>query len=161
MAMSEDPLEVAPGGYTWLKIDSPNDYDRLEGILDVAFEPDAVTSELKNSISSEIVSGVLVEHDYIDKDYRSTFYNFYAKMGRPYRQDCVRLHFFDKEVTFSESPLDLRGPDSWLEDHYFGYVVLRPTITATLGRSLLSPRIRIGARGNVIQACHKVHLLGQ
>ena len=157
--MNEQPQEVAAGGYAWLEIDSPNDYDGLVDILDDAFEPAVIARELKNNISSD-VSGVLVEHDYIDKDYRSTFYNFYAKMGRPYRQDCVRLHFFDKDVTFRESPLDLRGPDAWLENHYFGYMVLRPTITATLGRSLLSPRIRIGARGNAIQSRHKVHLLG-
>ena len=142
-----------------MQIDSQEDYDKLVGTLDAVFGPGAVARELKNNISDE-VGGVLVEHDYIDKDYRSTFYNFYAKMGRPYRQDCVRLHFFDKEVTFSESPMDLQGPDDWLDYRYFGYVVLRPTIAATLGRSLLSPRIRIGARGNAIQACHKVHLLG-
>ena len=157
--MSDESQEITPGGYTWLQIDSQDDYEKLVDILDVEFEPKAIAWELKNNISDE-VNGVLVEHDYIDKDYRSTFYNFYAKMGRPYRQDCVRLHFFDKDVTFSESPLDLQGPDAWLEDHYFGYVVLRPTIAATLGRSLLSPRIRIGARGNAIQARHKVHLLG-
>ncbi len=102
--MSKESQEAAPGGYTWLEIDSQDDYSNLAGILDAEFEPAAVAQELKNNISSEIVSGVLVEHDYIDKDYRSTFYNFYAKMGRPYRQDCVRLHFFDKDVIFSESP---------------------------------------------------------
>ena len=157
--MSEEPQDVALGGYTWLAIDGPDDYDKLVGILDGEFDPGRIARDLKNNISSE-VSAILVEHDYIDKDYRSTFYNFYAKMGRPYRQDCVRLHFFDKDVAFSESPLDLRGPDDRLEDHYFGYIVLRPTIAATLGRSLLSPRIRIGARGNAIQSRHKVHLLG-
>ncbi|MCY4229471.1 MAG: hypothetical protein OXF26_01020 [Alphaproteobacteria bacterium] len=92
--MSEEPRDFAPGGYTWLKIDSLEDYGRLVGILDVAFEPELIAEALKNNISNEIVSGVLVEHDYIDKDYRSTFYNFYAKMGRTYQQDCVRLHFF-------------------------------------------------------------------
>ena len=155
----EESQQVAPSGYTWLEIDSQDDYDRLADILDIEFEPETIADQLKNSISSE-VSGVLVEHDYIDKDYRSTFYNFYAKMGRPYRQDCVRLHFFDKDVILSESPLDLQGPDAWLEGHYFGYMVLRPTILATLGRSLLSPRIRIGACGTAIQSQHKVHLLG-
>ena len=159
MAVSEEPQDVAPGGYTWLAIDNPDDYDKLVDILDVEFEPKAIARKLKNKISNQ-VSGVLVEHDYIDKDYRSTFYNFYAKMGRPYRQDCVRLHFFDKDVTFSETPLNLQGPDDWLEGHYFGYMVLRPTIWTTLGRSLLSPRIRIGARGSAIQSRHKVHLLG-
>ena len=157
--MSEYSEDSGLGGYTWLEIGDPDDYDKLIGILDVAFEPEAIAWELKNNISSE-VSAILIEHDYIDKDYRSTFYNFYAKMGRPYRQDCVRLHFFDEDVAFTELPLDLKGPDFWLEQHYFGYIVLRPTIAATLGRSLLSPRIRIGARGDVIQARHKVHLLG-
>ena len=85
--MSDEPQNVAVGGYAWLEIDSPDDYDKLVDILDAAFEPETIACELKNNISSE-VSAVLVEHDYIDKDYRSTFYNFYAKMGRPYRQDC-------------------------------------------------------------------------
>ena len=151
--MNEQRQEVAAGGHAWLEIDSPNDCDGLVDILDDAFEPAVIARELKNNISSD-VSGVLVEHDYIDKDYRSTFYNFHAKMGRPYRQDCVRLHFFDKDETFRESPLDLRGPDAWLENHCFGHMALRPTITATLGRSLLSPRIRIDAQGNAIQSRH-------
>ena len=64
----------------WRQVDSPDDNDRLVDILDVEFEPDAIAWKLKNNISSE-VSGVLVEHDYIDKEYRSTFYNFYVKMG--------------------------------------------------------------------------------
>ncbi len=157
--MSEAQGYSALGGYTWLDIDRPADYEELVNILGGEYEPTKIAVELQNNISSE-VSAILVEHDYIDKDYRSTFYNFYAKMGRPYRQDCVRLHFFDKDVSFTESPLDLKGPDLWLEQHYFGYIVLRPTIAATLGRSLLSPRIRIGARGNAIQSRHKVHLLG-
>ncbi len=53
--------------------------------------------------------------------------------------------------------MQLQGP---IPRNYFGYMVLRPTITATLGRSLLSPRIRNGVKGYAIQACHKVHLLG-
>ena len=50
---------------------------------------------------------MLVEHGYIDKDYRSTFYNFYAKMGRQYRPDCVRLHFFDSTVSYDEARSDI------------------------------------------------------
>ena len=51
--------------------------------------------------------GVLVEHGYVDKDYRSTFYNFYARMGRQYRPDCVRLHFFDGAVWYDEARTDI------------------------------------------------------
>ncbi len=157
--MTDETKDVAQGGYAWLKIESPDNYDGLVDFLDAEFDPEEIAQELKNNITSD-VSGVLVEYDYTDKDYKNTFYNFYAKMGRTYRQDCVRLHFFDREVTFSEFPPDLQVRDHRLEMHYFGYMVLRPTIKATLGRSLLSPRVRVGARGNAIQARHKVHVLG-
>ena len=102
-----------------------------------------------------------METGYIDKDYRSTYYNYYAKKGRAYRQDCIRLHFFDALVSFDEASVDVRSPDGRPEDHYFGYMVLRPTHVATIGRSVLSPDIRKGAHGSVIQAEHKVHLLGR
>ena len=103
---------------------------------------------------------MLVEHGYVDKDYRSTFYNFYAKKGRNYRTDCVRLHFFDGMVSFDEARADIACGDGRPQDHYFGYIVLRPTIVATLGRSVLSPDIRLGARGRAIQSVHYVNLLG-
>ena len=157
--MSDKANDTGIGGYTWIEIHSSEDYDRLIDILDVDFGPAKIAADLKNNISGE-VGAVLVEHDYIDKDYRSTYFNYYAKMGRSYRGDCVRIHFFDREVNYCDSPLDLKGPDDWLDYRYFGYIVLRPTIECTLGRSVLSPRIRIGARGNAIQSLHKVHLLG-
>ena len=158
--MSEQANETDLGGYTWLKIHIAEDYDKLSDILEVEYGPKKIAVDLKKNISGE-VGALLVEHDYIDKDYRSTFYNYYAKMGRPYRSVCVRIHFFDREVEYCDSPINLKGPDDWLDYRYFGYVVLRPTIEHTLGRSVLSPRIRIGARGNVIQSQHKVHLIGQ
>jgi len=37
-----------------------------------------------------------------------------------------------------------------LEDHYFGYMVLRPTGVATIGRSVLSPDVRRGASRFII-----------
>ena len=100
-----------------------------------------------------------MEYDYVDKDYRSTLYNFYAKKGRPYRADCVRLHFFDEQVVFEGRPSD-ESSERALGDHYYGYMVLRPTMRTTLGRSVLSPDIRVGAHGRAIQARHYVHLLG-
>ena len=145
--------------YDWLKITATEDYDRLAEKLDNEFQPKRIADQLQRAITDE-VGAVLIERGYIDKDYRSTFYNFYAKKGRPYSKDCVRLHFFDDCVEFDPNQTDIRCPDNQLEDHYFGYVVLRPTIVATIGRSTLSPRIRIGARGTVIQSHHRVHLLG-
>lgn len=154
-------------GYAWVQIDKPEDYDQLTGMIDADYAPVRVIDQLKSAIR-DTVRGVLVEFGYIDKDYRSTFYRFYAKKGRTYRDDCVRLHFFDAEVAYDAArselglkaaPADGRPPT--LEGHYFGFIVLRPTIIATIGRSILSPDVRAGAKGHAIQAKHRVHLLGQ
>ena len=108
------------------------------------------------------MKGVLIERKYVDKDYRSTYYHFYAKKGQHYRADCVRLHFFDQTVTFDDSALKLACPDGpdHLSHHYFGYMVLRQTGIATIGRSVSSPDVRSGASRYIITANHKVHVLG-
>lgn len=146
--------------YHWIPIKDIGDYDRLYAILDADYGPKSVVDRLKESISTG-VHAILVEKEYLDKDYRSTYYNYYAKKGRNYRADCLRLHFFDELVSFDEDTLDLVSPDGKLQDHYFGYVVIRPTLLATIGRSVLSPDIRKGARGHTIQSKHKVHVLGR
>lgn len=146
--------------YDWIEIAEPANYDRLSEFLDSEFQPQCVSGQLQRAITGQ-VGFVLIEHGYVDKDYRSTFYNFYAKMGRKYRDDCVRLHFFDATVSFDEEQTDITCPDDCPEDHYFGYAVLRPTLLGTLGRSILSPDIRIDACGSAIQSHHHVHLLGR
>ena len=145
--------------YDWIDIQTPDHYDRLIGVLDPEFAPKRISQRLKSEVTAA-AEGVLVEHGYVDKDYRSTFYNFYAKKGRQYRADCVRLHFFAGPVSYDEARTDIDSSDGRPQDHYFGYIVLRPTIVATLGRSVLSPYIRLGARGRAIQSVHKVNLLG-
>ena len=145
--------------YDWIDLTGHDGYDRLVGVLDAEFEPQKIADLLKSQVT-DAAKAILVEHGYVDKDYRSTFYNFYAKKGRQYRNDCVRLHFFDGAVRYDAHRTDITCGDGRLADHYYGYVVLRPTIVATLGRSLLSPDIRVDARGRAIQSVHNVHLLG-
>ncbi|MXY47670.1 MAG: hypothetical protein F4Y38_00080 [Gemmatimonadetes bacterium] len=145
--------------YDWIEIQGPQDYDQLIEVLDPEFGPKKISQHLKLEVTAA-VKGVLVEHGYVDKDYRSTFYNFYTKKGRQYRADCVRLHFFDGSVLYDDVKSDIKSTDERPQDHYFGYIVLRPTIVATLGRSVLSPNIRLGAHGSAIQSPHTVNLLG-
>ena len=145
--------------YVLLKIRGADDYLKLTELLDLDFGPEEIGKQLQTQITSAVKT-VLIEHDYVDKDYRSTFYNFYSKKGRRYRDDCVRIHFFDDSVDFDEKRTDLTCSEGQLKDSYFGYIVLRPTIVSTLGRSILSPRIRVGAYGSTIQSQHSIHLLG-
>lgn len=145
--------------YEWIDLKDRKGYDQLLDVLDLEFDPKGTAESLKSQVTNA-AKGVLVEHGYVDKDYRSTFYNFYAKKGRRYRNDCVRLHFFDEAVWYDAARTDVGCTDGRLQDHYFGYIVLRPTIVATLGRSVLSPNIRLGATGRSIQSVHHVNLLG-
>ena len=152
--------------YKWLSIASSADFETLDQYVGPEFEPGRVGTRLSDSVS-DAVKGVLIESNYIDKDYRSTYYNFYAKKGQRYQPNCVRLHFFDSTVSFDPQSLKLSSvleagasPDMQLTDHYFGFMVLRPTGIATIGRTVLSPDVRRHAHGRTIAAWHKVHLLG-
>ncbi len=146
--------------YRWFQLTSSADLDALVSEISTEYGPTRVIEKLKNGLSSA-VKAILIEKNYIDKDYRSTYYNFYAKKGQSYRADCIRLHFFDEAVTFDAQSLKLLGhSERALGDHYFGYMILRPTGIATIGRSVVSPDVRTGTSGSIITANHKVHLLG-
>ncbi|WFU42224.1 hypothetical protein QA640_07045 [Bradyrhizobium sp. CB82] len=145
--------------YKWISLATSADLAQLPNHITSEYNPGKVAKTLSLGIS-DAVKGVLIEYNYIDKDYRSTYYNFYSKKGQYYRSDCVRLHFFDQTVTFDDATSALVCPDRELNDHYFGYMVLRPTGIATIARSVLSPDIRKGAGRFIITAAHKVHLLG-
>ena len=146
--------------YDWIDLSSSDQtYRSLENMLDAEYKPREIARYLEQDLN-ESVKSVVIETGYVDKDYRSTHYGFYAKKARDYRRDCVRLHFFDGSVKFDRERLDLVCESGRPEDHYYGYMVLRPTIVATLGRSLLSPSIRNGATGYAIMSKHTVHLVG-
>ena len=147
--------------YHWLPINSKDDLSKLSefGYITSEYDPVNVADKLSDGISSAVKS-ILIEKNYIDKDYRSTYYNFYSKKGHFYRSDCVRLHFFDETVQFDPTRLTLTCKDNDLSDHYFGYMVLRPTGIGTIGRSVVSPDVRTGSSGLTISAKHKTHVLG-
>lgn len=147
--------------YEWLAINSPADLAQLKDLIPGEYDPAKVADKLARGISGA-VKGILIERYYVDKDYRSTYYNFYSKMGMRYRTDCIRLHFFDETVSFEQPLYRLRwsGEPNPLQDHYFGFMVLRPTGIATIGRSVVSPDVRSGCSGFIVSAKHKVHLLG-
>ena len=146
--------------YTWLPLSSIADVAQLDKQIPEEYGPARVAKMLEDGLS-EAVKAILVEHEYTDKDYRSTYYNFYSKKGLRYQRECIRLHFFDGFMSFDDSRLKLiSSVDNRPQDHYYGYMVLRPTGLTTIGRTVLSPDVRKGASRNIICAKHKVNLLG-
>ena len=98
---------------------------------------------------------VLVEADYIDKDYRDTYANFYAKKFLDYPCRNVRLHFFRCQV-----PPNGIWELSKYQNDYIGNVVIRPTRINSIGRTLLDPRRISGRVGTACLTEYKVNVLG-
>jgi hypothetical protein len=129
-----------------------------DSIHDDAFQPGEVIQVLSLGVGPACKQ-VLVEHSYNDKDYRSTYYSFYAKKGYRYEINCIRLHFFDERVELLAGH-QLRFSRPVHDESYFGFMVLRPTRLNTIGRSVLKPKLMRAFQGQIIQHEYEVHLLG-
>ena len=145
--------------YSWHEIDSGGSLRHALSAMPFDYQPARVARELEDGLNA-VAARLLIEYQYNDKDYRSTYYHFYAKKGYSYSRHCIRLHFFKSTASYSEATRVLSSSDGDIEDAYLGYIVVRPTRLFTLGRSVLSPQMRLNARGHITASKHKVHVLG-
>ena len=85
-------------------------------------------------------SCVVVETEYVDKDYRDAYYKLYSTKLRDYERNCVRLSFFlDNLQPLLEHVVRATDAEvNQLEKGYLGFVVLRP-LKQCIGRNVMSP----------------------
>jgi hypothetical protein len=86
---------------------------------------------------------IVVEDEYVDRDYLDDFAAYYALCFVEYDRFCRRLHFFATTfdaAAFSEFIASGAGvaPDA-LRSSYLGFVVLKPLPDAFVGRTCLLP----------------------
>lgn len=127
-----------------------NDANKLDSWLAPMGIWEAPAKRLK-SLLLPICQSVVVEEDYIDLDYRAGFARFYYLRHHDTEHRCRRLHFFSCQLTkehMIEMPLEIKK-------QYLGFTVLRPFLSAHLGRSLLSGRLApvIQAMGETYITC--------
>ncbi|MFQ5962864.1 MAG: hypothetical protein ACE5KZ_01105 [Candidatus Scalinduaceae bacterium] len=120
-----------------------------EGHLSIKDYP-KISEYLSNNIKT-----VFIEKDYIDKDFRDTFYNFYSKKFADYPNKAIRLHFFTTLISND----DIYDLDKY-QNHYVGFIVIRPTRINTIGRTILDPSKISKAGGYICSTDYKVHILG-
>ena len=105
-----------------------------------------------------VAKTVLVEREYIDKDYRNVYSGYYSKKFGRLSSRAIRIHFFDIDVELEdlrdgalfdgtngelEARFQSQKPAAGLRDTspgYIGYIVLRPTEYSRIGRCLLDPK---------------------
>ncbi len=80
----------------------------------------------------------VIEHPYVDKLYRDTYYNYYASKLDDYSRDSIKISVFSIEVT--QADFRTRNSLGKLTDNYLGFFIVRPTFPSVIGRSVLSPR---------------------
>ena len=118
---------------------------------------------------------LLIEYEYIDKDYRNVYSGFYSKKFSRLSSRTVRLHFFDCSLS-EEDLFATEGFSERLERKaseagssmphgttpgYIGAIVLRPTEYPRIGRTLLDPRkLKLRGRGEACLASFSIHILG-
>lgn len=83
---------------------------------------------------------MLVEREYVDRDYLEDFAAYHVRCFAPYNRTCFRLHFFN--LSFDERAFDqflLHQVDATsLHDSYLGFVVVKPLPTTVIGRTCLA-----------------------
>lgn len=80
----------------------------------------------------------VIEYPYVDKVYRDSYYSYYASKHFTYQRDCIRVSLFDG--TIEEDDFLNSKNHKKLNKKFLGYFVLRPTINALFGRSIISPK---------------------
>src|SRR5713101_7351700 len=87
--------------YPMVRIESAQDWQSLLELCDGHLDEERL--DQLQTLLGKACKTVVVERDYVCKDYRDTFTNYYAKKFATYPDKCTRLFFFRKAV----------GPRSW------------------------------------------------
>lgn len=77
---------------------------------------------------------VVVESEYIDKDFRDIYYSYYSSKLTDIPRNCVRLSFFEPTENLG---LQNEAVDA-MKKSYLGFLVLRP-IEQVIGRNVINP----------------------
>jgi len=130
----------------------------IYSILKIPESPDKKEHLLFNPISDligELIDNLtfIIEHPYVDRHYRDTYYSYYSSKFVPIDRDCLRIHLFEGNIKINDiyekkeynNPNDKNDPnngkkESILKDKYYGFFIIRPLMMHMLGRSLISPK---------------------
>lgn len=110
----------------------------LKDVDDKFVSPEIETEIAKLIEELKVDLFCVIEYPYVDKVYRDSYYHYYSSKHYTYQRDCIRVSLFNGEITHHDF-LD-PGRHSELNNKFLGFFVLRPTINALFGRSMINPK---------------------
>ena len=99
-------------------------------------EPDLFS--LVEALLTKLIDDIsfLIEHFYVDRHFRDTYYSFFSSKFEEIDRECIRVHIFNKKINND----DIFNKEVNLSDNYLGFFIIRPLKLHMLGRSLISPK---------------------
>jgi len=106
---------------------------------------------------------IIVEHEYIDRDFLEDFAGYYVRCFPEYERKCARLHFFKARFSRRDLFKALDGSAAVadrLQRAYLGFVVVKPLPETIVGRTCLSTYPEQGGRAFPITRTYDANLCG-
>lgn len=79
---------------------------------------------------------LVIESDYVDRQYRDSYYSYFSQKYSDFERNCIRLAFFEGEWAYTDFMSDI---SKIREEFFIGTVVLRPLNVGNIGHTLLNP----------------------
>lgn len=108
---------------------------------------------------------ILIEPEYIDKDYLQDFAGYYVSCFHEYRRRTARFHFFSKSFAAADVDQLLAGQKSplskqVLQKSYLGFMVVKPLPQTIIGRTCLKTYPSARRRYFPVAHSYAVNLFG-
>ena len=105
---------------------------------------------------------IVVERNYIDRDYIEDYSSYYVRCFNPYEKICTRFHFFNSSFTEELFNDYITQPQlkTKIIEPYLGFVVIKPLPETVVGRTCLRTYDVEGRRNFPIVRTYNPNLFG-
>lgn len=151
-------MNIVPYSLENLVIPCVNKWNTKESIIDKKH-----FGYFDTYLRHENCQGILVEDNYISKDYIDNYQFYYSLCFDDYQKKCKRLHFLSKEFTSDELSRISTGDRELSEefvDSYLGFTVIRPISHKVFGITILKPYADIPKESLWGKRAYNIHVLG-
>ena len=106
---------------------------------------------------------IIVESEYIDRDFLEDFAGYYVRCFPEYERKCARLHFFTKPFSKNDVLQALDGSGllaGRLQTAFLGFIVVKPLPQTIIGRTCLTTYPEEQGRSFPITRTYEANLCG-
>jgi hypothetical protein len=147
---------------SYFELQTDEDWDELKRFLNSSVN--ACVTSILDYVRNQGAVSLIVENQYLDRDFTSEFAHFYALVFKRHKKVCRRVHFFGMALRSGPEFFSLiKGLEKAAADQqYLGYIVIRPLENASIGRTVLAvPKPSNSNFPSVlVRGKHETHLLG-